>query len=155
MQIEGAMFFELPITIEQLSDRLSQDQKERIVDFFSRAFEPLEFHTHTGIAVPSGEEIIFQDYEMWAAWYEKYRRRKLWAKIIVPRVLERDGGLCRRCGCKAEIVHHKSYASEVMRGKMDDQLISVCQACHKIIHFDDAGRRRAMAEWNAFLSMPN
>jgi 5-methylcytosine-specific restriction endonuclease McrA len=79
-------------------------------------------------------------------WYTRiYLRSKEWAKIR-RRVLERDGKLCRRCGGKASQVHHRSYAEEVMQGKDDEQLASICEGCHHVITLDEVGVDRNPAE---------
>lgn len=75
-------------------------------------------------------------------WYTRvYLKSKEWAKIR-RRVLKRDGKVCRRCGGKATLVHHRSYAEEVMQGRDDEQLASLCEGCHNVIGSDEAGNRR-------------
>jgi hypothetical protein len=49
------------------------------------------------------------------------------------------------------MVHHRSYAEDVMLGKNDDQLASICEGCHTIIHYDDSGRERLPEEWDRIL----
>jgi len=84
-------------------------------------------------------------------WYTRiYLRSKEWAKIR-RRVLKRDGKLCRRCGGKASQVHHRSYAEEVMQGKDDEQLASICEGCHHVITFDEVGVDRNPAETDCLL----
>jgi 5-methylcytosine-specific restriction endonuclease McrA len=84
-------------------------------------------------------------------WYTRiYLRSKEWAKIR-RRVLKRDGKLCRRCGGKASQVHHRSYAEEVMQGKDDEQLASICEGCHHVITFDEVGVERNPAETDRLL----
>jgi 5-methylcytosine-specific restriction protein A len=66
---------------------------------------------------------------------------------IRPRVLERDGGLCRvmgpGCARLASQVHH---VKEVSAGGSDDldNLISVCEPCHKHITAASAGGSKAV-----------
>jgi hypothetical protein len=72
--------------------------------------------------------------------YEDYRRRKEWRRFN-RRVLKRDGG-CAGAAGKATIVH-RSYGSDVMAGNNDEQLVSVCDGCHTVIHFDGSGAKRA------------
>jgi len=76
----------------------------------------------------------------------EYLNSSLWRNEIRPRVLERDRNICRRCGGKATEVHHRSYATEVMEGNDDDQLVSVCPGCHNVIDIDDDGNKRSMLE---------
>ena len=85
--------------------------------------------------------------------YEKYRRRKLW-KTIRNRVLSRDGQ-CMRCTGKAEVVHHRSYAPEVMQGLADEYLVSLCHGCHTVVEFDDSGNYRPWQEEESVLLTPD
>jgi hypothetical protein len=73
--------------------------------------------------------------------YPKYLRSARW-KRIRDRIWERDAKCCLRCGGAATAVHHRSYADEVMLGRDDTYLASICEGCHNIIHFDDSGRKR-------------
>ena len=83
--------------------------------------------------------------------YEDYRRTKLW-KGISASVLSRDKGMCMRCGGKADLVHHMDYSDPVMLGKADENLVSLCEGCHEVIHFDSIGNKRSQAEWGNVLS---
>lgn len=83
--------------------------------------------------------------------YDEYRRTRLWRRIR-KRILKRDERLCRRCGGSATLVHHRSYADEVLSGNDDGQLISLCEGCHTIIHFDDAGNKRSEEETDHLLT---
>lgn len=90
--------------------------------------------------------------------YGNYRARALWKKIRA-RILERDKSLCRCCGGKAEVVHHRTYALEVLTGDDDEQLVAVCHGCHDYIHYKDPNperplnrrERRTTAETDALL----
>jgi hypothetical protein len=82
--------------------------------------------------------------------YDDYLKSSLWRKIK-RRILKRDGNLCLRCGGKATIVHHRSYADAVMAGNDDDKLASICDGCHNFIHFDDAGTKRSEDETERLL----
>lgn len=73
--------------------------------------------------------------------YEIYLQSPLWKEIRL-RILERDKYICRDCGKKANQVHHLSYAHDVMAGKDDSKLISICRACHDVYHPDKIRRRR-------------
>jgi 5-methylcytosine-specific restriction endonuclease McrA len=86
--------------------------------------------------------------------YRDYLNSPLWKRVIRPRVLKRDNYLCRRCGGTANRVHHKSYAPEVLAGDRDEELASVCEGCHDVIHFDDLGNPRTDAEKARVLSEP-
>ncbi len=73
--------------------------------------------------------------------YEDYRKTKLW-KSIKKRILERDQKQCGRCGGSAAVVHHISYDPPVMLGQDDSKLISLCNGCHSVVHFDKNGNVR-------------
>jgi len=78
--------------------------------------------------------------------YEKYLRTVFW-KEVKEWVLERDDNKCVICGvaksrsCDLE-VHHRSYDLEVLEGKNDEMLVSLCPRCHKLIEFYSDGRKR-------------
>jgi hypothetical protein len=80
--------------------------------------------------------------------YDVYLASKFW-KAIKKRVMTRDKGLCQCCGGKGKTVHHRSYEAEVMRGEADEFLGTICDGCHDIVHFDDAGNKRTDAEADA------
>ena len=80
------------------------------------------------------------------SWYETYLSGPLW-KIIRSRVLDRDGKVCQRCASMASVVHHRSYADDVMLGNRDEMLVSLCRGCHDFIEFD-GGRKTSLNEAN-------
>lgn len=82
--------------------------------------------------------------------YEDYRKTKLW-KDIKGRVLNRDGHRCRRCEGKAALVHHLTYSKDVMLGRDDSGLVSLCDGCHQIVHFTSVGVLRSAEEQLAAL----
>lgn len=86
--------------------------------------------------------------------YENYRKRKLW-KTIRDRVFERDRRKCRRCYGPAEVVHHRSYAPEVMEGNADEWLVSLCHGCHTVVEFEDSNVRRLWPEKERVLWTPD
>lgn len=69
--------------------------------------------------------------------YQEYIKSPLW-RTIRSRVLRRDGWNCQACPSKAKTVHHKSYDREVMEGKRDIDLVSLCFVCHDEIEFTTA-----------------
>ncbi len=77
--------------------------------------------------------------------YEKYLASELW-NTIRTRVLERDSHTCRDCGGHANTVHHESYAPEVMDGKDDSKLVSLCWPCHKLRHPEKRNKRRRKSQ---------
>jgi hypothetical protein len=78
--------------------------------------------------------------------YLEYLKKPLWTKEIRARKLERDKHVCRCCGGEATLVHHRSYAPEVMRGENDEMLASLCEGCHNYIEFDEFGNKRTNQE---------
>jgi 5-methylcytosine-specific restriction endonuclease McrA len=50
------------------------------------------------------------------------------------RVMRRDGWRCQSCGSIENLeVHHKDYRSQ-SGADVEDNLITVCSACHRSIH---------------------
>jgi hypothetical protein len=70
--------------------------------------------------------------------YAAYLESALWSEIKA-RVLDRDARICFFCGGNASVVHHRSYAREVLAGRADHLLASLCNVCHAHIHFDQTG----------------
>ena len=62
-----------------------------------------------------------------------------------------DSKTCASCGGYGIIVHHRSYAPEVLRGEADELLATVCEACHHNIHFKPDGTKRVESEWDSAL----
>ena len=54
-------------------------------------------------------------------------------------IMERDGGLCVRCGAKAVHIHHVIYRSQGGLGTVDNG-VSVCERCHSFAHESRQGR---------------
>lgn len=77
--------------------------------------------------------------------YAVYLTGDLWLEIRA-RVNDRDGGLCRTCGCPARVVHHRSYGIATMRGEDDSELFSLCHKCHEFVHFTPSGEKRTGSE---------
>ena len=84
------------------------------------------------------------------AYQGEYLESQEWKKIK-RRSLKRDGNVCARCGGRGTIVHHRSYEREVLEGKADHLLVTVCAPCHEVIHFDDSGKKRPFEEWETIL----
>ena len=85
--------------------------------------------------------------------YQRYLLSKLWA-TIKRRVLKRDNKTCRSCGGPGSTVHHWSYDEDVIRGKNNDKLATVCDGCHHNIHFREDGTKRPETEWEAAMLAP-
>lgn len=74
-------------------------------------------------------------------WYFKYLRSPLWRRKIRPRVLRRDGHQCRVCNSRERVqVHHIAYTREVLKGRADYLLVTVCRICHEMIEFGTTNR---------------
>jgi 5-methylcytosine-specific restriction endonuclease McrA len=73
----------------------------------------------------------------------KQRRRLAKYSTARVEVLERDGGLCRRCGSQAHDVHH--LAGRVGDALLDrDRMVSLCRPCH--MHIEEQQRGEAYGE---------
>jgi len=83
-------------------------------------------------------------------WYAEYLRSEKW-KAIKERVLRRDCGFCLACAQIATTVHHRSYDDDVMNGRRDGALVSLCQSCHTKIEFRADGTKASLEEANARL----
>lgn len=89
-------------------------------------------------------DVMLMDY------HDQYLKTALW-KRIKKRVLERDQKVCQCCGGSGSVVHHRSYSRDVMEGRNDSMLATVCAGCHDFIHFTDEGARRDEADVDAVL----
>jgi hypothetical protein len=65
--------------------------------------------------------------------YEAYRNTPIW-RDQRERVLNRAGGKCVGCSCKASEVHHRDYRPRVLSGEDDSPLVALCWRCHRHIH---------------------
>ena len=90
-------------------------------------------------------DVLLMDY------HTEYLISPLWRKIK-KRVLARDSRRCSFCNGPAQVVHHRSYAREVLEGTADEMLASLCNPCHNYLHFDDSGRKRDLKEVDELLS---
>ena len=77
--------------------------------------------------------------------YDEYLGSELWQHIRGA-VYRRDKGKCRVCGRDGSVVHHLSYAKEVMEGRDLEKLVLVCRPCHKHIEFDKYGNKRSVGK---------
>jgi hypothetical protein len=83
-------------------------------------------------------------------YHGQYLASQLW-KRIKKRVLARDKRTCQSCGGRGSLVHHRSYDRDVLEGRNDALLATLCAGCHNIIHFEDDGSPRPQDEWDAVL----
>jgi 5-methylcytosine-specific restriction endonuclease McrA len=124
----------------QVFDWVPEEQRQQIESFFAGRSDEVKQRIASSVASQhrGGDDPLKQG-------YPEYLKSKLWGKIK-RRVFKRDGKLCRRCGGRATEVHHRSYADDVKLGKNDDQLASICEGCHTVIHFDGLGNKRSAEE---------
>lgn len=71
-------------------------------------------------------------------------------------VLERDNYICQICGEEGSIVHHKDGKGRSSKIKNNNKrnLITVCRACHVILHKDDLLSKRKFNP-GSYLKMRN
>jgi 5-methylcytosine-specific restriction endonuclease McrA len=81
-------------------------------------------------------------------YHGQYLVSPLW-KRIKKRVLARDKDTCLSCCGRGSLVHHRSYERDVLEGKNDAMLATLCEGCHNIIHFNDDGSPRPQEDWDA------
>jgi 5-methylcytosine-specific restriction endonuclease McrA len=94
-----------------------------------------------GVKIDDADEIsVAQKNE-----YPEYLKSNLW-KRIKRRVLKRDGKVCQLCAGPGNVVHHRSYDAEVLQGQADYLLVTLCEGCHCLVHFDDSGQKRTAAD---------
>lgn len=77
--------------------------------------------------------------------YASYLDSDLW-KSIRAKAFERDGKRCRCCGEPADLVHHDSYGSDVLRGRSIHRLFSLCNKCHTRVEFLPRGKKRTFKQ---------
>ncbi|MFJ3460125.1 HNH endonuclease [Achromobacter spanius] len=99
-------------------------------------------------AAKADGDVALMDYE------SEYLKTNRWKKVIKPRILKRDNRICRSCGSSGNIVHHRSYDRDVLEGRNDEMLVTVCAPCHDIIHFEEDGTKRSLADTDAVLFAP-
>lgn len=75
-------------------------------------------------------------------WYWNYLQSPLW-KIIRSRKLSKNPN-CELCGELANQVHHTEYTDDVLDGRDDSKLVSICGPCHKMIEFDIDGNKQTV-----------
>ena len=76
--------------------------------------------------------------------YADYLTSPLW-KLIRDAKIAVDP-TCELCGLPAQEVHHISYRKNVLIGKHQWSLLSVCCGCHKRIEFTESGKKRTFYE---------
>jgi hypothetical protein len=75
----------------------------------------------------------------WWRNYSAYLASPEW-EMRRARILARDGYRCRRCRFQsATDVHHLTY--ERVGHELDEDLMSVCEACHQLLHSNKKLRR--------------
>lgn len=135
------------------ADGVSQEVKEQFLAFLSRCDardekNKLRMASLLGMRNDRDEMCKLLGFSDYAA----YLASPLW-KGIRRRIFRNQNRVCVRCDGRADDVHHRNYSLAVMRGDgdNDDQLASICEGCHAVVHRDDAGCERLMDEWDAIL----
>lgn len=73
--------------------------------------------------------------------YEVYIKSAYW-QLLRRKVLQRDCNQCIVCNEDADQVHHRSYDADVLEGKCDKMLVSLCGLCHDFIeYYPDQSKR--------------
>lgn len=78
--------------------------------------------------------------------YRAYLKSDLW-KSIREKVRSVKPA-CEICGHPTTCVHHLSYSLRILRGDLLNQLVALCNDCHKRCEFDDNGRKRSFHRTN-------
>jgi 5-methylcytosine-specific restriction endonuclease McrA len=53
-------------------------------------------------------------------------------------VMKRDGWRCQVCGSRTELQVHHMHSRAQLGADVEDNLFTVCAACHRAIHLDGA-----------------
>lgn len=128
-------------TTDELRECIGDEAFARLVDFARRREELAQLFEQRNELCRS---MRFAD-------YEAYRKSSLWKKLS-KEILQRDGKICVRCEGKANQVHHRSYSLEVLEGGLPEQLASICEGCHNVVHKNEHGADRFADEWDAILN---
>ena len=81
--------------------------------------------------------------------YRQYLNSPIWWEKR-DRILERDGWRCRICGSTGPLnVHHLRYP-EVLGEELDEDLITLCEACHAEVHAEDIKRKNEKEKRNQY-----
>ena len=90
--------------------------------------------------------------------YRDYLNSGLWKKEIRPKVMQRDKGMCCKCGKNdrddSMCVHHTKYTEDNLSGKSLDNMVCVCAGCHYRAEFTRKGKKKSLAQANAYLLKP-
>lgn len=88
--------------------------------------------------------------EMGFQCYKDYLCSRLWRNIRAA-VYKKKGRLCKACGRRATVLHHKSYKKDVLLGERLTPLVPLCEECHEGIEHTATGRKRNLYEANRAL----
>ena len=90
--------------------------------------------------------------------YKDYRDSELWKKEIRPKAIQKDKGMCCKCGKNdrddSMQIHHTKYTEDNLSGKSLDGMVCVCASCHYRAEFTRKGKKKSLAQANAYLSRP-
>ena len=72
--------------------------------------------------------------------------------------MQRDKGMCCKCGKNdrddSMQVHHTAYTEDNLSGKSLDNMVCVCAGCHYRAEFTSKGKKKSLAQANAYLLKP-
>lgn len=94
------------------------------------------------ISTKNADELLEERDSLTRGWKKQFYRRYLLSKEWRDKrkqVLERDQGVCQRCGDAANHAHHLTY-DRIFREPLYD-LISLCKPCHDFMEADIADPR--------------
>lgn len=84
--------------------------------------------------------------------YSQYLKSDLWKEVIKPKVIEEHGCQCFVCGWKKGLqIHHMDYNTQNLSGQNTNNMIPLCERCHKKIEFKN-GKKVGLEQANSRLT---
>lgn len=83
--------------------------------------------------------------ELGFATYGQYLTSGLW-HTVRAKAIHAHGAICRLCKMPSTSIHHTRYHKKDLTGECMDHLHPICVPCHKIIEFDEIGRKLSMQQ---------
>lgn len=77
--------------------------------------------------------------------YKTYLESDLW-KTIKTKAFETNGYDCKLCNKSADVIHHRNYTLDTLKGQTFDWLVPLCHDCHRGIEFTKDNQKRSMPE---------
>lgn len=93
------------------------------------------------VGVPIGSVLFCEGVVCMRSFAKEFYRSKQWRQTRAY-IVQRDMGLCTRCNCPGEIVHHKIPLTPGNLGNLsislgEENLELLCRDCHGIAHTTD------------------